>query len=77
LLQLAGQVGVAALDVFTSEPPKPHMQALLQHPNLVCTPHLGASTEEAQINVSRDIAIQMCDVFDQKEVSQIHTFLFD
>jgi hypothetical protein len=41
---------------------------LLQHPNLVCTPHLGASTEEAQINVARDIAQQMCDVFDQKEV---------
>lgn len=29
--------------------------------------HTGASTEEAQVNVARDIAQQMCDVFDQKE----------
>jgi D-3-phosphoglycerate dehydrogenase / 2-oxoglutarate reductase len=64
----SGQVGSAALDVFTSEPPKENLKSLLQHPNLVCTPHLGASTEEAQINVARDIAQQMCDVFDQKEV---------
>jgi D-3-phosphoglycerate dehydrogenase len=64
----SGQVGAAALDVYSSEPPKENLRALLQHPNLVCTPHLGASTEEAQINVARDIAQQMCDVFDQKEV---------
>jgi D-3-phosphoglycerate dehydrogenase / 2-oxoglutarate reductase len=64
----SGQVGSAALDVFTTEPPKENMKTLLQHSNLVCTPHLGASTEEAQINVARDIAQQMCDVFDQKEV---------
>lgn len=64
----SGQVGSAALDVYTSEPPKENLKTLLQHPNLVCTPHLGASTEEAQINVARDIAQQMCDVFDQKEV---------
>jgi phosphoglycerate dehydrogenase-like enzyme len=44
------------------------LRALLAHPNVVCTPHLGASTEEAQINVARDIAAQVCDVFDQKEV---------
>ena len=63
----SGQVGGAALDVFTSEPPKEHLKPLIAHPNLVCTPHLGASTEEAQINVARDIATQMCDVFDQKD----------
>lgn len=63
----SGQVASAALDVFTSEPPKPHLAPLLQHPNLICTPHLGASTEEAQVNVARDIAQQMCDVFDQKD----------
>eukprot|EP00428_Durinskia_dybowskii_P076738 CAMPEP_0170358746 /NCGR_PEP_ID=MMETSP0117_2-20130122/2386_1 /TAXON_ID=400756 /ORGANISM="Durinskia baltica, Strain CSIRO CS-38" /LENGTH=531 /DNA_ID=CAMNT_0010612963 /DNA_START=191 /DNA_END=1786 /DNA_ORIENTATION=+ len=62
-----GQVGGAALDVFTSEPPKEHLSSLIAHPNLVCTPHLGASTDEAQINVARDIATQMCDVFDQKD----------
>lgn len=63
----SGQVGGAALDVFTSEPPKEHLKPLIAHPNLVCTPHLGASTDEAQVNVARDIAMQMCDVFDQKD----------
>lgn len=32
---------------------------LLAHPNVTCTPHLGASTEEAQINVAKDIAVQV------------------
>lgn len=63
----SGQVAGAALDVFTSEPPKEHLRPLIDHPRLVCTPHLGASTEEAQINVARDIAVQMCDVFEKKD----------
>ena len=42
----------AALDVFTSEPPKDHLKSLIAHPNLVCTPHLGASTDEAQVPLS-------------------------
>jgi D-3-phosphoglycerate dehydrogenase len=63
----SGHVAGAALDVFTSEPPKENLRPLLAHPNLVVTPHLGASTEEAQINVARDIANQMCDVFDHKD----------
>ena len=63
----SGKVAGAALDVYSTEPPKENLRELLQHPNLVCTPHLGASTDEAQINVARDIAVQMCDVFDQKE----------
>jgi hypothetical protein len=37
----SGHVGGAALDVFTSEPPKDHLRPLIAHPNLVCTPHLG------------------------------------
>ena len=63
----SGHIGGAALDVFTQEPPKEHLRGLLTHPKLLCTPHLGASTEEAQINVARDIANQMCDVFEQKD----------
>ena len=63
----SGHVAGAALDVFTSEPPKEFLKPLIAHPNLVCTPHLGASTDEAQINVARDIAVQMCDVFDSKD----------
>lgn len=63
----SGHVSTAALDVYTSEPPKENLTELLRHPNLVCTPHLGASTEEAQVNVAKDIAQQICDLFDQKE----------
>ena len=63
----SGKVAGAALDVYSSEPPKEDLKPLLAHPNVVCTPHLGASTDEAQVNVSRDIANQMCDVFDQKD----------
>lgn len=63
----SGQVAGAALDVFTSEPPKEHLKPLIAHRNLVVTPHLGASTDEAQVNVARDIANQMCDTFDQKD----------
>lgn len=40
--------GQAALDVFTVEPPK-EGDALIMHENVVVTPHLGASTTEAQV----------------------------
>lgn len=41
----SGQVGGAAVDVFEEEPPKSDVtKALIQHPNVVATPHLGAST---------------------------------
>mmetsp|Transcript_6186 Transcript_6186/g.6459 ORF Transcript_6186/g.6459 Transcript_6186/m.6459 type:complete len:575 (+) Transcript_6186:102-1826(+) len=63
----SGHISTAALDVYTTEPPKENLTELLRHPNLVCTPHLGASTEEAQVNVAKDIAQQICDLFDQKE----------
>lgn len=46
------QVASAALDVYDSEPPPESSRELLQHPRLVCTPHLGASTEEAQVRTS-------------------------
>jgi D-3-phosphoglycerate dehydrogenase len=71
----SGHVAAAALDVYTSEPPKEHLHELISHPNLVCTPHLGASTEEAQTKVAVDIAHQMCDVFDQKDVRISFSFL--
>ncbi len=51
----SGHVGGAAVDVFEVEPP-PADYALLRAPNTVFTPHLGASTEEAQENVGIEIA---------------------
>ncbi len=54
----SGQVAGAALDVFPGEPPDPALP-ILQHPNAIFTPHLGAATGEAQDNVARMIAEQM------------------
>jgi len=55
----AGIVAGAAIDVFTSEPlPKDH--PLIGVPGIVLTPHLGASTVEAQIGVSIDVAAGIC-----------------
>lgn len=50
----SGKVAGAALDVYEEEPPKD--QKLLKLDKVVLTPHLGASTEEAQVNVAIDIA---------------------
>ncbi len=55
----SGKVAGAALDVYVQEPPKDHK--LLKFPNVVLTPHLGASTEEAQVNVAIEIAHQISD----------------
>jgi len=57
----AGKIGGAAIDVFSTEP-APADNPLLGIPNIITTPHLGASTEEAQINVAIDIAEQIVDV---------------
>ena len=51
-----GIVAAAAIDVYTSEPPAEKGNPLLEAPNIVLTPHLGASTVEAQIGVSVDVA---------------------
>lgn len=51
----SGKVAAAGLDVFEQEPPSPDLP-LLQLDNVIVTPHLGASTEEAQIKVAVDAA---------------------
>lgn len=56
----SGIVAGAALDVFEKEPVDPN-NPLLHMDNVICTPHLGASTEEAQENVAVDIANQIVD----------------
>ncbi len=55
----SGKVAGAALDVFEVEPAKEN--ALFGHENVVCTPHLGAATTEAQVNVAIQVAEQMAD----------------
>jgi (S)-sulfolactate dehydrogenase len=54
----SGKVGGAAFDVFETEPP-PEDHPLLSRDRFVCTPHLGASTEEAQKNVAIAVAEQI------------------
>lgn len=59
----SGKVSGAALDVFEQEPPQ--NKELVSHPNVVVTPHLSASTVEAQERVSYEIACQIKDYFEQ------------
>ena len=60
----SGHIAGAGIDVFTTEPPKPGTSAakLVSHPRLVGTPHLGASTVEAQENVSIDVCEQVISI---------------
>ncbi|HYI21175.1 MAG TPA: phosphoglycerate dehydrogenase [Candidatus Limnocylindrales bacterium] len=56
----AGRLGGAAVDVYENEPPRD--SPLLTAPNTVLTPHLGASTEEAQTKVAVEVVMQILDV---------------
>lgn len=62
----SGQCGGAGLDVFESEPPKDF--SLAKMPQVLATPHLGASTEEAQKRVAVEIAEQFIDVVKGKSL---------
>ncbi len=53
-----GKISALALDVFEEEPPS-DTHPLLRHENVICTPHLGASTSEAQVNVAVAVAEQI------------------
>lgn len=55
----SGKVAGAALDVFSVEPATESI--FFGMPNVICTPHLGASTSEAQVNVAVQIAEQIAD----------------
>jgi D-3-phosphoglycerate dehydrogenase len=59
-----GWIAGAGIDVFTSEPPAPDSSAarIAAHPKVVATPHLGASTVEAQENVSMDVCAQVLEI---------------
>jgi D-3-phosphoglycerate dehydrogenase len=56
----SGKVGGAGLDVFVEEPVAPG-NPLVAHERVICTPHLGASTEQAQLNVAVAVAEQVRD----------------
>jgi len=55
----SGQIGGAALDVYTSEPPED--RRLVEHPHVLAVPHLGAQTEEAQLMVAMQASEAMVD----------------
>src|SRR5438034_3230014 len=68
----SGHVAGAAFDVFTEEPATKN--PLFGHPNVVCTPHLGAATTEAQENVALQIAEQMSDYLLRGAISNAVNF---
>ena len=63
-----GRIAAAALDVFAEEP-LPADSPLIGCPNLITTPHLGASTEEAQVRVSTDIAESFSLFFESEKIT--------
>jgi D-3-phosphoglycerate dehydrogenase len=68
----SGQVAGAAFDVFVNEPATEN--PLFGHPNVVCTPHLGAATTEAQENVALQVAEQMSDYLLRGAISNAVNF---
>lgn len=68
----SGKVAGAALDVFEEEPT--NNMELISLPNVICTPHLGASTDEAQINVAVAIARQVAAFLTRGEITNAVNF---
>jgi D-3-phosphoglycerate dehydrogenase / 2-oxoglutarate reductase len=68
----SGHVAGAAFDVFIEEPATAN--PLFGHPNVVATPHLGASTNEAQENVALQVAEQMSDYLTRGAISNAVNF---
>lgn len=62
----SGKVAAAALDVYSTEPPV--CKSLIAHEKVICTPHLGASTKEAQVNVAVDAANQIVAALKEGEI---------
>lgn len=59
-----GKVAGAALDVFEKEPPGEN--PLVVHPKVICTPHIGAQTKEAQLRAGHDILSEVIAALDEK-----------
>lgn len=64
----SSKVASAAFDVYETEPPD-FSSKILNHPKVVCTPHLGASTDEAQEKVAVQIAEQIIQYFKNGKIS--------
>jgi D-3-phosphoglycerate dehydrogenase len=62
----SGHLGGAALDVYPTEPPE--NRALVEHPKVLCLPHLGASSVEAQRNVAIDACHNLLDYLAGREL---------
>ncbi len=58
----SGKVAAAGIDVFENEPPTEAQTAIINHPRVSVTPHIGASTVEAQNRVGEEIAQKVIDV---------------
>ena len=69
----SGIVAGVALDVFEEEPPSPE-HPLLKSEKVICTPHLGAATAEAQENVALEVAEQFVDFFRDSTVRNAVNF---
>lgn len=61
-----GIVAGAAVDAYSSEPLTDDLIEIMKHPQIVCTPHLGASTTEAQGKVAEQIAVHIADAMEGK-----------
>ncbi len=59
----SGKIGAAGLDVFTTEPPTDAQKALIAHPRVSVSPHIGGSTVEAQDRVGIEIAEKINEAF--------------
>jgi D-3-phosphoglycerate dehydrogenase len=63
----SGKIAGAAVDVWSEEPPKTELlKELIAHDKLVVTPHLGANTFEAQVNVAIDVSREILNYLDEK-----------
>ncbi|MBY0348772.1 MAG: phosphoglycerate dehydrogenase [Hydrotalea flava] len=72
----AGAVGGAAIDVFPWEPEKSgdHFETPLQGlPNVILTPHIGGSTEEAQENIGEDVSVKLFNYLERGITNGSHT----
>ncbi len=71
-----GHIGGAAIDVFPIEPEKTgdiFSSELQQLPNVILTPHVGGSTEEAQLNISEDVTAKLINYLESGVTSGSHT----